>query len=276
MLELVRNMGRLGIEVLCYNWMAVVPWSRTSSALPARGGAPATGFDLSTWRDGARRARRRPSPRSSSGRRLAWFLERAVPVAEEAGVRLALHPDDPPLSPLRGIGRIIRSLEAYDRVFDLQPSPANGMTHVPGQRRPDDRRPPGRDPTVRRGRDGSTSSTSATCAARPSDSSRRSSTTARPTWRPASAPTSRLASTRRCAPTTHPALTGDDWTVPGYPTLGRLHAVGYVQGLLAGAGSAAGEGVGGTGPSSGSGSSAAASAAPSSRSRSLTSTRSSP
>ncbi len=63
---------------------------------------------------------------------LAWFLERAVPVAEEAGVKLALHPDDPPLSPVRGIGRIIRSLDAYDRVFALQPSPANGMTMCQG------------------------------------------------------------------------------------------------------------------------------------------------
>ena len=63
---------------------------------------------------------------------LAWFLERVVPVAEEAGVRLALHPDDPPLSPLRGIGRIVRSLDAYDRVFELNPSPANGMTMCQG------------------------------------------------------------------------------------------------------------------------------------------------
>ena len=47
-------------------------------------------------------------------------------------MRLALHPDDPPLSPLRGIGRIIRSLDAYDRVFELHPSPANGMTMCQG------------------------------------------------------------------------------------------------------------------------------------------------
>jgi mannonate dehydratase len=51
-LELVRNMGRLGIEVLCYNWMAVVSWSRTSTGLTARGGATVTGFDLSVWDDG--------------------------------------------------------------------------------------------------------------------------------------------------------------------------------------------------------------------------------
>jgi mannonate dehydratase len=43
-----------------------------------------------------------------------------------------LHPDDPPLSPVRGIGRIITSLAAYDRVFALQPSPVNGMTMCQG------------------------------------------------------------------------------------------------------------------------------------------------
>ena len=47
-------------------------------------------------------------------------------------MRLALHPDDPPLSPLRGIGRIIRTIDAYDRVFELQPSPVNGMTMCQG------------------------------------------------------------------------------------------------------------------------------------------------
>jgi mannonate dehydratase len=58
---------------------------------------------------------------------LAYFLERVVPVAEEANVRLAMHPDDPPLSPIRGIGRIMRSVENYQRLLDLVPSPANGI-----------------------------------------------------------------------------------------------------------------------------------------------------
>ncbi len=89
------------------------------------------GFDLATV--GRRPGRARgPGPEERLWETLAWFLERAVPVAEEAGVRLALHPDDPPLSPLRGIGRIIRSLDAYDRVFELHPSPANGMTMCQG------------------------------------------------------------------------------------------------------------------------------------------------
>jgi len=55
-----------------------------------------------------------------------------VPVAEEAGVRLAIHPDDPPVSPIRRIGRILTSPEAMQRVINLVPSPVNGITFCQG------------------------------------------------------------------------------------------------------------------------------------------------
>ena len=58
---------------------------------------------------------------------LKYFLEAVVPVAEEAGVKMAMHPDDPPLSPIRGLGRIMRSVENFQRLIDLVPSPANGI-----------------------------------------------------------------------------------------------------------------------------------------------------
>jgi mannonate dehydratase len=53
-------------------------------------------------------------------------------VAEKAKVKLAMHPDDPPLSPIRGLGRIMRSLENYQRLLDLVPSPVNGVTLCQG------------------------------------------------------------------------------------------------------------------------------------------------
>ncbi len=232
-LELLRTMGRLGIEVLCYNWMAVVPWSRTSSAIPTRGGAQATGFDLATWTS-APDAPSAPVAEERLWESLAWFLERAVPVAEEAGVRLALHPDDPPLSPLRGIGRIIRSLDAYDRVFDLQPSVANGMTMCQGNvaLMTDDL------PSAI-GRFGSQGRIHFVHFRDVRGTPERFVETFVD-----DGPTDMAACIRAyldCgvdAPlrTDHsPALTGDSWTVAGYPTLARLHAVGYVQGLLAGA-----------------------------------------
>jgi mannonate dehydratase len=55
-----------------------------------------------------------------------------VPVAEEAGVQLAMHPDDPPLSPIRGVGRIMTSPGAFQRLIDLVPSPVNGITFCQG------------------------------------------------------------------------------------------------------------------------------------------------
>jgi len=63
---------------------------------------------------------------------LQYFLDRVVPVAEEAGVKLAMHPDDPPLSPIRGLGRIMRSVENYQRLLDMAPSPVNGIALCQG------------------------------------------------------------------------------------------------------------------------------------------------
>ena len=51
----------------------------------------------------------------------------ALPAAEQAGVKLAMHPDDPPLSPIRGLGRIMRSVDNYQRLLDIYPSPVNGI-----------------------------------------------------------------------------------------------------------------------------------------------------
>jgi mannonate dehydratase len=57
--------------------------------------------------------------------RFEWFLKELLPIAEEAGVRLALHPDDPPLPELRGTARLVYKPELYDKVFNLVPSKAN-------------------------------------------------------------------------------------------------------------------------------------------------------
>ena len=59
--------------------------------------------------------------------RLAWFLERVVPVAEEAGVVLAAHPDDPPLDLVRGQPRLVNQPHLYQRLLDLKPSRSNKL-----------------------------------------------------------------------------------------------------------------------------------------------------
>ena len=130
-ITLIRNMGALGIPVWCYEWMPVFNWTRTSTTAPARGGALATAFDFELMKN---------APHSEYGEvsedklweTLEYFLKAVVPVAEKAGVKLAMHPDDPPLSPLRGLGRIMRSIDNYQRLLDLYPSPVNGIALCQG------------------------------------------------------------------------------------------------------------------------------------------------
>jgi mannonate dehydratase len=128
---MIRNMGALQIPVWCYEWMPVFNWTRTSTVVPARGGALATGYDHDLMRN---------APLTEYGEvsedrlweNLEAFLKIVVPVAEEANVKLAMHPDDPPLSPIRGLGRIMRSVENYQRLLDLVPSPVNGIALCQG------------------------------------------------------------------------------------------------------------------------------------------------
>ncbi len=63
---------------------------------------------------------------------LEYFLKVVVPVAEEANVQLAMHPDAPPVSPFAGVGRIMINTENFQRLIDLVPSPVNGITFCQG------------------------------------------------------------------------------------------------------------------------------------------------
>ncbi len=128
---LIRSMGRLSIPVLCYNWMAVIGWSRTHLNIPARGGALATAYDHQAM-EARGLTEHGIVPEEQLWESLEYFLQRTVPVAESAGVKLAMHPDDPPLSPLRGIGRIMRSVDNFQHLLDLVPSEVNGITLCQG------------------------------------------------------------------------------------------------------------------------------------------------
>jgi mannonate dehydratase len=65
-------------------------------------------------------------------RRFTNFLQEMIPVAEEAGVKLAIHPDDPPLPSLRGAARLIYQPDHFQRVLDLNPSPVNTLEFCVG------------------------------------------------------------------------------------------------------------------------------------------------
>lgn len=128
--DLIRNMGRLGVNTLCYNWMPDDDWQRTSFSVRERGGALVTEFDLAKI-DPTPPARP-PTPASVLWESLEAFLKSVVPVAEDCGVKLALHPDDPPLESLRGQERILFNFAACERALNLLPSNANGLCYCQG------------------------------------------------------------------------------------------------------------------------------------------------
>ena len=128
--QMLENMGTLGVKLLCYNFMAT-GWYRTHKALSERGGALVSGFNYEA-------SLREPlSPYAPVSEEQVWenyqyFVERVMPVAEANGVRMALHPDDPPISPVNGIGRILTSASAMRRALSLSDSPAHGLTFCQG------------------------------------------------------------------------------------------------------------------------------------------------
>lgn len=149
----VEAVGAAGVPVVCYNFMPVFDWTRTSLRRPLADGSEAlayvegelsaveealAGDGLPGWMDAHSPDQLRAlfaayaevSPEQMWDH-LGWFLERAVPVAEASGVKLAIHPDDPPW-PLFGLPRVVTSAEAFHRVCDLVDSPANGVTFCTG------------------------------------------------------------------------------------------------------------------------------------------------
>ena len=130
MRQTIRNMGRAGIPILGYHFMVLSVW-RTEYSPRGRGGARVTIYDHELVEN---------APIAPVGEiddeamwdNLTYFLKALVPVAEKEGVMLALHPDDPPVPSIAGVARIIRSIDAYKRVIEIVPSPANGLEFCQG------------------------------------------------------------------------------------------------------------------------------------------------
>lgn len=125
--RMVENMGRLGIKLLCYNFMASLGWYRTRINVPERGGALTSEFNYEEVKDNLVPESQQISE-ENLWYNLWYFLDAVLPVAEKYGIRMALHPDDPPISPLLGIGRILTSSNAFDTIIKRYPSPSNGIT----------------------------------------------------------------------------------------------------------------------------------------------------
>ena len=151
--ESIRNIGAAGVRVLCYNFMPVFDWMRTDLAMRLPDGSLALAYDdaalaridlshgtgdLPGWAHAYSReelaallAAYRGVTAQQLWEHLAHFLECVVPVAEESGVRMALHPDDPPW-PIFGLPRIITGGSALEQLLSLVDRPANGLTFCTG------------------------------------------------------------------------------------------------------------------------------------------------
>jgi len=136
---IIRRMGEVGIPVLGYNFSIAGVAGRVKGAY-ARGHAMGVGMDgpvddpipngmvwNMVYDTDAPPGFLAPISEEDLWDRYARFLADVLPVAEEAGVTLALHPDDPPISPLRGQPRLVHRPEHYQKVVETNQSPRNGM-----------------------------------------------------------------------------------------------------------------------------------------------------
>lgn len=131
-IEQIRALGKLGIDILAYNWMALSSWGRTDIAIPDRGGALVTGYNQAVAQAGHSLLPPGEVSAEDMWSALEYFLMAVVPEAEKAGVRLALHPDDPPQAIDRGVPRIMSSVAGYRRMLRLVESDSNGLTLCQG------------------------------------------------------------------------------------------------------------------------------------------------
>ena len=150
--ESVRAVGEIGVPVICYNFMPVLDWTRTSIDMRLADGSATLAYDpdelaavdpargpaaLPAWsppepeRLPELLAAFRAMEEEQLWEHLGYFLEAVVPVAEESGVLMAMHPDDPPW-PVFGLPRIVTDGPALERLLGLVDRPANGVTFCTG------------------------------------------------------------------------------------------------------------------------------------------------
>lgn len=136
--KMIRDAGRAGVPCIGYYFSIAGVWGH-SLAPKARGGAESLCFDGGpeqtpipngmVWN----MCYDESAPAGTIGTityeqmwdRISYFLRELIPIAEEANVKLAAHPDDPPMPSFRGAARLFHKPELYQRVLDIVPSPSN-------------------------------------------------------------------------------------------------------------------------------------------------------
>ncbi|MGN0852973.1 MAG: mannonate dehydratase [Kiritimatiellia bacterium] len=121
--ELLESMSALGIRLLCYNFMVGMGWTR-SGVREGRGGAKAAYFSRAETPQVELKL-----TKEQVWANYAYFLKAVMPTAERVGVRMGLHPDDPCLPELGGYARILETVADYDRAYALYPCAANAVTY---------------------------------------------------------------------------------------------------------------------------------------------------
>jgi mannonate dehydratase len=117
-------MRELSIDTICFNWMAHIGWLRTSSSYPERGGAKVTEFNIKDFKPTGARI-----TADNLWANYEYFVKAVIPEAERYGIKLALHPDDPPVPRLGDVERIMISKSNIKRaVYDIVESDSLGIT----------------------------------------------------------------------------------------------------------------------------------------------------
>jgi mannonate dehydratase len=123
-IKMLPIMRSLEIDTICFNWMAHIGWLRTSSTVSERGGAKVTEFNMADFKPNEAKI-----TADELWKNYEYFIKAVIPEAEKYGIRLALHPDDPPVKRLGDVERIMISRDNIRRaVYDILPSDSLGIT----------------------------------------------------------------------------------------------------------------------------------------------------
>ena len=148
----IRNCSAVGVKVICYNFMPVFDWTRTEMERQLPDGSFALAFDakevakidpekgisLPGW-DASYKPEElknllneyKSVSEEAMWKNLEFFLKAIIPVAAEAGIKMAMHPDDPP-RPIFGLPRIVKDRDDLARLLKIVDAPANGLTLCSG------------------------------------------------------------------------------------------------------------------------------------------------
>ncbi len=129
MITTVRNIARAGIPIFGYNWMPSHVWRTPPKAI--RGAAIATAFDYERSKE-LPLTHGREYSEEEMWANLEHWIRIITPIAEEEGIRLGIHPCDPPVERLGGVPQLLRSFAAYKRLVEIYPSDSNAIEFCQG------------------------------------------------------------------------------------------------------------------------------------------------